>query len=172
MEENEEGYIPSPRKIGIKYGLITGVISIILFIALDFAGQSNNQSLQWIGIAITAVIIFLAQQEFKKEGDGFMSYGQALGVGTWLVLISAVLSSVFTYIYITAINTNYMDNVKEQQIMELEERGMSDAQIEQALNFTTPEIILVFGLVGGFIFGFIIALIISAITKKSRPEFT
>ena len=54
------------------------------------------------------------------------------------------------------------------------EQGLSDAQIEQTLEisgkFQTPEMILVFGIVGGIIMYLIIALIVTAITKKPNPD--
>jgi len=59
----------------------------------------------------------------------------------------------------------------EEKLME---RGLSDAQIEQAMEiqgkFLTPEMILVMGLFFGILFGFIVALIVTAITKKTNPE--
>ncbi|MTI21229.1 DUF4199 domain-containing protein, partial [Fulvivirga sp. RKSG066] len=56
----------------------------------------------------------------------------------------------------------------------MQESGMSDDQIDQAMSmtetFTSPELMAVFGILGGLFFGFIISLIISAFTKNSNPE--
>lgn len=171
MEEQAQ---VTTKSVGIKYGLIAALISIILFILIDFLGMVGQSWTQWVGILITAVIIFLAHKEFKSEGDDFMSYGQGVGIGVWIGLISSVLGSVFTYIYVKFINPGYMDFIREQQIMGMEERGMSDAEIEQAMkmaeSFSGPEAILIFGIIFGFIFTLIAALIVSAVTKNSRPE--
>jgi hypothetical protein len=84
------------------------------------------------------------------------------------------MSSIFTFIYVSFINPAFVDAIKERSIMDMENRGMSDAEIEQAMQFTesfmTPTAITIFGLIGGVFFGFIVALIISIFTKKARPE--
>jgi hypothetical protein len=90
-----------------------------------------------------------------------------------IVTISSVLGSLFSYIYIKFVDSSMLDVIREQGMIQMEERGMSDAQIEQAMEmqarFTTPEMILVFGILGGIFFGFIVSLIVTAITKKSPP---
>ncbi|MFY0687325.1 MAG: DUF4199 domain-containing protein [Cyclobacteriaceae bacterium] len=174
MEESSS--LPSARSIGMKYGLILGVISIGFTIVIDMMGLVGNQAIQYGSLIISAGIVFLAHKEFKDTGDGFMNYGEGFSVGAWTSVISALLSSVFLYIYITMINPGYLDVIKEQQVIALEERGMSDAEIDQALEvasfFTKPEMITLFGLLGGVFFGIIVALIISAFTKNSRPELS
>ncbi|MFT7031067.1 MAG: hypothetical protein ACI83W_001277 [Marinoscillum sp.] len=172
MEESKD---VSMKSVALKYGVISGLIGIIYFLILDFSGMSANQSLGMVGLLFAAVIMFLAQKEFIRDGDGFMNYGQGLGLGTLMSLVSSIISSIFTFIYISYVNTSFMETVKQQQIVTLEEQGMSDAQIEQALkmseSFSGPTAMLIFGIIGGVFFGFIISLIVSAITKKSRPEF-
>lgn len=171
MEENLQ---PSTRSIGFKYGLILGLISIVLFIVFDFAGLSTNSWARWVGIIPTIALIFMAHKAFKDDGDGFMSYGQGVGIGAWLSMLSALVSSVFTMLYIMFINPSYMDAAKQEQIQQLEEQGMTDAQIEQAMSFAemfmSPGAILIFGLIGGTIIGVIISLIIAAITKEDNPQ--
>lgn len=175
MEESQETKDVSLRSVAIKYGLIAGLVGIIFFVVIDFAGQSGNQSLSWIGLIFTAVIMFLAHKEFIRDGDGYMNYGQGLGLGTLMSLISSVLSSIFTFVYIKFVNPAFLENTKAAQIAAMEERGMSDAEIEQALkmseSFSGPTAILIFGIIMGVFFGFIISLVVSAITKKTRPEF-
>ena len=58
--------------------------------------------------------------------------------------------------------------------MDMEERGMSDAQIEQAMQmteaFTSPAALTIIGVIVSVIFGFILSLIVTAFTKNSNPE--
>ncbi|MEJ2003464.1 MAG: DUF4199 domain-containing protein, partial [Cyclobacteriaceae bacterium] len=90
------------------------------------------------------------------------------------VIIAFLLSGIFGYIYMTTIDPTIIDQVKEQQMMELEEQGMSDAQIEQAMEITegfmTPGMLALFGILFSAFIGFILSLIISAFTKNSNPE--
>lgn len=172
MEETKD---VSLRSVALKYGVINALLGIIFFVIIDFAGLTTNSAVGFLGVLIAAVVMFFAHKEFIKYGDGYMNYGQGLGLGTLMCLFSSIISSIFTFIYVQYINTNYISNIREAQRIGMEERGMSDAQIEQAMkvseSFTGPVAMLIFGIVGGVFFGFIVALIVSAITKKSRPEF-
>lgn len=176
MEETND---VSKKSIAFKYGIVGGLIGIIVFVVQDFTGISSDPSLSWIGtvlsIVISAAIITVGHNEFKKNGDGFMNYGEGLGLGTLISLVSSIISSIFVYIYVSFINPAFLENVRLQQIEAMEKQGMSDAQIEQGMkmaeNFSGPTAMLIFGIIGGVFFGFIISLVVSAFTKKSREEF-
>jgi len=162
------------RSIALKYGLILGLIGIIYFILLDFMGQAQNQSWNYLGLIFSIVAFYFAYREYKEDGDGYMSYSQGLGIGTLASLFSSIISGVFTIVYINFINSSFMENMKQMQIAKLEEQGMSDAQIEQAIPmmemFTSPVAMFIMIIIFGTFFGFLVALIMSAIFKKSNPE--
>ncbi len=176
MEENSD---VTKKSVVLKWGAISGLIGIIVFVIQDFAGLAGDQTYGWvmmvIGIAIGVTLLIMAHKEFINGGDGFMSYGEGLGIGTLMSVVSSVISSIFTYIYVSFINPTYIDNIKEIQMMEMEKQGLTDAQIEQGMEmagmFTSPIGMAIMGILGGVFMGFIMSLIVSAFTKKSRPEF-
>lgn len=178
MEENEqieENDGPTVKSISIKWGLIGGFIGIIFFVILDFAGMSFS-SVRWVGLVIPFVLMYLAHREFKNEGDGYLSYGQGLGIGTLYSLVGSIVQSIFTYIYVSFVNTNYISQAREYTIMQWEEQGMSQDQIDQATPFmetmNSPMAMLIMGIIMGVFVGFIIALIVSIFTKNQAPEFS
>ena len=159
----------------MQYGVIVGIIMIIYGTLLQVSGLAlEYQSLSYINYIFLAVVIYLAHKKFKEDGDGFMSYGQGLGIGFWMSLIGGVISMVFSYIYMSFIDSTIMEQAMDKARYDMEEKGMSDAQIDQAMSITekfmTPEMIFVMGIVGMLIFGFILSLIVSAITKKTDPQ--
>lgn len=160
------------KQTGIKYGIYLALVSIIYTLILQILGLAAKQSLGYVSFIFVIVAFVLAHRDFKRSNE-FMSFGQGLGISMLIVTISSVLSAVFSYIYIKFVDNSMLDVIREQAIVQMEERGMSDAQIEQALEmqakFTTPEMILVLGILFGIFFGFIIALIVTAFTKKSNP---
>jgi lysylphosphatidylglycerol synthetase-like protein (DUF2156 family) len=160
------------KQTGIKYGIYLALVTIIYTLILQILGLGAKQSLGYAGFIFVIVALVLAHRDFKRSNE-FMSFGQGLGISMIIVTINSVLSSIFSYIYIKFVDNSMLDVIREQSIVQMEERGMSDAQIEQAMEmqakFTTPEMILVFGFLGGIFFGFIIALIVTAFTKKSNP---
>ncbi len=164
----------SVKQVSIKWGLIAGVVSMVFFLTITITETNTTPGVSWLGLIPFIIIVVLAHKEFKNNGDGFMSYSQGLGIGTLVSLVSAVISSVFSYIYIKFVDEGYFDRIEEQTIRSMEEQGLSDEEIERAMeitaNFTNPEMTLVFGLIAGVFFGFVISLIITAFTKNSNPE--
>lgn len=179
MEENQEALEEQVEKItikqvSIKWGIISGVVAILVFLVLAVTGLIYNSSASWISIIPFIVILILAHKEFKADGDGYMSYGQGLGIGIFTAGVSALISSLFSYIYIKFIDLEYYENMNAALMEQWEAQGLTDAQIEGAeamiSNFQNPGLGILFGIVGGMFFGFIVSLIVSAITKKANPE--
>ncbi|MBS1681154.1 MAG: DUF4199 domain-containing protein [Bacteroidetes bacterium] len=172
MEETQASV--STRSAGIRYGIISAIISFAYFIILTVSGVAAQGVWSWIGYLVTAVLIFLAQKYFKENGDGFMSYGQGMGVAFWEGLISTAIYTPLFYIYVKFIDSGFVEMIKEKQIEGMQEKGMSDEQIDQAMsiasNFMTPEAMLGFGLVFGIIGFLIIGLIVTIFTQKKNPE--
>jgi hypothetical protein len=161
------------KQVGIKYGIYLALVSIIYTLILQILGLAAKQALGYVGFIFIIVALILAHKEFKRSNE-FMSFGQGLGISMIIITISTILGSIFSYIYIKFVDNSMLDVIREQAIVQMEERGMSDSQIEQAMEmqakFTTPEMILVIGILAGIFFGFVIALIVTAITKKTNPE--
>lgn len=172
MEEQNEKV--TVRQVAIKWGLILGIISIVVFLAIYFAGFMGESWAGWISPIIAVVIIYLAHNEFKEQGNGYMSYGQGLGLGTLTTVVSGVVSSVFSYVYVKFINPEYLQEILDISMAKMEEQGQSQEQIDAAMGmmekFMSPEITFVFGLIGAVFIGFIISLIVSAITKNNDPS--
>ena len=162
----------STKQVVMKWGLILGLVSVVLTLITYMSGTVNN-AIQWLGLIPTIGAIVLAHNEFKKSGDGYMSYGKGLGIGTLLNLVAGVISSVFAYVYLSFVDGSYLDLIKEQQITQMEEQGLSDQQIEQALSFSeffmSPIFFLIAGIFFAVFFGFVLSLIVSAFTKNNDP---
>ncbi|QMU31647.1 DUF4199 domain-containing protein [Adhaeribacter radiodurans] len=162
--------------MALRYGLICGIISIVYSLILNITDLAfTNKALSWISFVILIGAIVLAMREFKRQNNNYMSYGQGLGIGTLVTTVSSLLGGIFTFIYVKFIDTGFIDKMREMQVSELEKRGMSDDQIEQAISVSekmmTPGMIVVFAVFGGLFFGFLLSLVISAILKRTRPEF-
>jgi hypothetical protein len=165
---------PSISRIATKYGLIQGVIGFALFVIVVMTGMRQNWMTSSISIITLVVLMVLAHREFKKTHEGIMSYGQGVGLGTLLSVVASVLSCILLYIYVGYINTGYPAAALQVQRATLEARGMSGAQLDQAMSMTsamlTPTGIVITALVSGVIVGFIVALIVSIFTKDSDPR--
>lgn len=157
----------------MKYGLFAGIAGIGYFIILTLIGQSTNQALSYVGFLILGAFIFVGQKAYKDEGDGYMNFGQGVGIGTLISLISGTISAIFMAIYVNVINTGYMDMIMDKSMEDMEARGMDNATIEQSMEFMEGfmlPMMLIGSILGSLIIGLIISLILSAINKNPRPE--
>ncbi len=173
-EVDEEYEKTTVKQVSLKWGLYIGLVLIVWSLIIQMAGLVGNQPLSYVIYLFIIAGIVLAHKEFKNEGDGFMSYSQGLGIGTLLSLVSGAISVVFSFIYVKFIDDSMLTIVKDLQVEKLEEQGLSDAQIDQAMSITekfmVPEVMFPMALVAMVFFGFILSLIVSAFTKNVNPQ--
>ena len=165
----------TPTTIGLRYGLLTGLVSIIFSFIL-FVTHADQSPVRWLALVILVGAMVMAHNAFKQANGGFMSYSQGLGIGAIMGGVSGVLTTAFNFLYMTFIDPEYMGRIMETTRAKMEEKGgMSDEQIDQAIKmvqkFSSGGWMILFGVVGSVLFGFLIALVVSAITKNSKPEF-
>ena len=160
----------TPRSVGIKFGLISALISVVFFLVLVISGQNAfDNKWSWIGLIISVAIVFLAHKNYKESGNGFMSYGQGVGIAFWITLVSLVINFVITYCYVTFIDPSAMDLFYDKQTEQMAANGMQDDQIDMAIGWTKTlfwPLYLFFGL----FFGVLVGVIVSIFTQKKNPE--
>ena len=180
--ENLEGSSPidkiTTRSVGIRFGLIMGAVGVIYFLIASTIGLDMNQGIwKWASLSYVIVILFYAHKYFKDNGNGYMSFGEGVGISFWVGLISAPISSIVSYIYWKLIDSSMIQLAIDQARQKMENEGkMSEEQIDQAMSmaskFMTPESFLIIGLIFGVIMIVIIGLLITIFTQKRNPEPT
>lgn len=166
---------PSTSAVGIRYGLIVGLVSCIITFALYVTGQEQGP-LRWLSTLVLVGGLVIAMRYFKQANGGYMSYGQGLGIGTLVSAVSGVLTAIFVYIYMSFIDPTAIERMMDKARSDMEARGgMSDEQIDQGMamagKFMSAPALTVSVLVGSIIIGFLISLVVSAILKHTKPEF-
>jgi heme A synthase len=166
---------PTVWNKGVKGGVITGIIMIVYSLLMYITEAKALQSASFLFSLIALIIgIYLTHKAFKDENAGFMTYSQGLGLGSALGIVSGVLGGIFTFIYLSFVDTGYMARQMDVARIQLEERGHSDAQIDQAMSVTemlsSPGILIVISILGSLFMAFILSLIVSAFTKHNHPE--
>jgi hypothetical protein len=165
----------STTSVGMRYGLLTGLISIIISFSLNAAHLEQSPA-KWLTLVVMIAGIVLGQQAYKKANGEFMSYGQGLGVGMVVASVSAVLSAAFSYIYVTFIDPDMTARLLDKARADMEAQGkLNDAQIDQAMHWTAmfmqgPALVAI-ALVGGIVMGLLVSLITAAVLKNPKPEF-
>lgn len=166
--------------LAIRYGLIWSTIgfaiTLIGFIAnMDPSLPTTSTliktifSLVGLGIAIWAITTVIST--IRSAQGGFIEYGTCITLGLKTGLIASVVSAFLNLFYTQFINTEYAENMVEAMRTDMENKGQTEDQIDQAIAvssmFTGPIPTLVFVIIFTMIFAFIISLIAGAIMKKS-----
>jgi hypothetical protein len=175
MEPTTTAATATPKSVGLRYGLLVGLVTTIISFGLNAAGMENSPA-KYLSSLVLIVGIVLAQRFYKANNAGFMSYGEGMSIGNILSLIAGLIGAVFSYIYINFIDNSMVARILEKTRSDMEAKGnMSDEQIDQAMSWTAkfmePGYMAIMIIVMTMIAGLITSLIVSAILKHTRPEF-
>ena len=162
------------------YGLLTAVVSIafsVLTYVLDVPFKSPVMYFSFI-ILIAGVVYGTLQYRNIYSG-GYLSFGKAFLSGFFIVLTAIIITTIYTYVFMTIIDPSFLDKVVEQSLEQAEtkmmEKGLSEDQMGPALEITkkmmSPAWLTIMGLISNLIFGSIIALIAAIFTKKEDKTF-
>jgi hypothetical protein len=160
----------TPRSVGVKYGLISALISVVYFLVLVVSGQNAfDNKWSWIGLIVSVAIVILAHKNFKDSGNGFMTYGQGVGIAFWIALVSVVINFALTFAYVSFIDATAMDMFYEQQTEQMSMQGLQDEQIDMAISWTKTLFWPMYLFMGLF-FGVLVGVIVSIFTQKKNPQ--
>jgi len=166
--------VPLIHKTGLRYGIVLGAASSVLFLTFAWLKINSNWMLMLPWFAFAIALTYLAHLYFKENNDGgTMTFGQGVIVSIWMGLASGILTSLVTYVYVRFINTAYIADIVDAMRIEMEKKGLSDEQIDTNLNMTklfrVPEMMLVSGIFSTIFYAFVVGLVVSLITKKDPP---
>ncbi len=174
----------SSRPTGIRYGFIAALISIALGLVASTAGlidyTQQNSAGNWIisllNYAIVIGALVMGMKKHRTDLGGYMTFGQGFMVGLWATLIMAVITLVWTYVNFSFIEAGAIETMMEASRDQMIERGLSEEQIDQAMQFSSwmmnPAMLSIFGAIGSLIGGLIISLIVAAVMQRKPPVDT
>lgn len=179
FQNNPEMQKASVKKIGINYGMLLALAVIVVSIVVYVMGLSAQQP-WWqstLNFLLSITLIWMGIKAFKNENDGFLSLGDALKTGLAISLIAGIVGSIFTYIFITFIEPDFviqlLDATREKIVVQ--NPNMTQDQLDMTMGMTekmmSPFILTAMGLIASLFFGFIISLIVGLILKNERPKF-
>ena len=177
MEElNESEEKISVKSASLKYGLIYGLISIIMFIFLQVTKLDQSIIASILGFAVMIGALIWILNDFKKNNQGFMSFSEGFGLGMLVYLIGGTISGLFSILYMNVLDPSYVANkiAEARANMEQQNPNLTDEQIDFALSwssyFMQPIPFFIVVMVFTLVIGAIVSLILAAILKKDNPE--
>jgi uncharacterized membrane protein YhaH (DUF805 family) len=167
----------------MKWGLITGAVYVILSMISNLMGIQDGEGFSMAGFFYSIVVlvstgatIYLGTKEIRDtQLDGFLSFGQGFKSGMAIALIAAIISAVFTYIYIEFIDPGLIDKLIATTEAQWEEKNMPEEQMEMSRQWMgymmNPLVMSLFATVSVIFWGLIKSLIAAAVLKKDAPPF-
>lgn len=161
--------------------LAGALLTLLLFFAGLHSDAAKLSLAQNIGmafgfaIAIGGTILAIRARRAELPASEDFTYGSALGAGYVASIVSTLLSALFSGIYMAFINPGFVDVMVQAQLTKMREKGMTDAQIDQAEKmvrlFSNPALSSVIQVFAGAFIGLVICLVIAAfMTRKATAS--
>jgi len=163
----EETKIMSPQ---IK-GLLIALIVIILGIAGYFTGLGFSTWYNWVVNLVMLVAIIFACVHFANQKQGYVTFGNVFLHGFKTTAVVTVIVLVYTLLAFTVLFPDMKEKIFEMQQAKMEESGIDDDKLEQAMTMMKKYfmIFLVLGVIfGTLLWGCIASLIGAAVAKKKK----
>jgi hypothetical protein len=164
-------------QIIIKFSLIYALIIIALNLILYILDLQNKMS---VFSSIALIVITLGSVYFgilssrDNVMNGFITYGQGVSTGMLISLFAGLIVTVYTYLFVSFIDPDFMQNIINQAKRDMIEKGENEENIERAIEMMSmmnkPWIMSLMGLLGQLFYGLIASLIISNFTKRLDPD--
>ena len=171
----------------VKFGLLYGIISILILLALYFIDPKSLMDISlWrtiLGFAIMGGLMYLAAKKARDKKGGFIPFGEALVPGIMTYIIGSLMGVVFMYFLINHIDVSLLpileEGAREMQEGMFDMMGFTEEQKLQAMEEAERQqagqnpfglgTLLIGWVTNVFIMGLPIAAIIAAIVKKQEP---
>jgi hypothetical protein len=162
--------------VPLKYGLIGGVLVILLFMIFYFLGKNPLVEIKLVDILILAVFIFFSLKEFRdSHNNKELHFWQGVSGGMITYFSIGIISALFILILLVVIDpgitTNYIESRialinenKEQLVENINEQAYLDALA--GVKKTTPLDLAIDDFLKKSIIGLFLTIIIAVILRK------
>lgn len=116
----------TPRlRTAMHYGALSGIGSMLIFIAIYWKGSNPLGAASWLGAWIPVVFICVSIKYFRdKLLGGFITYGQAFKTGVMTSLFAAIMFGFLVYIFSYFTNAGFLQTHIQEALMGLEQSKM------------------------------------------------
>lgn len=167
----------SMQPVIVKWGLISAIVSIIFQLIsslIGFGSMAFVLTLLNLGISIYLLIMAVRVDRDEQLG-GYASFKRVFLLTFAIIMISTIITQVFSYVYMNFINPSAADAALESAKAIMEKFNMPEERMDKALeeasaNIKSPMNIVKTSLWAAVI-GAIIAAIYAAAMKKEKAMF-
>jgi hypothetical protein len=159
----------------LKWGLLGGIAYATVGLSLFMLNIDSSSWISYVRIFILIAVIIAGSYEYRdKLAGGFANFKHLLGFSMKITLVYALFTSFWSIAYREFIDTELLGRMLLETEINLENRGLSDEQIDQTMDRTekmmqAPYFFLV-SVFNTALLGLLISLLSSSILRKEKPE--
>ncbi len=158
------------KKIHLTYGLVTGLIMVVISVILYILNLSFKPGMQYITYIPFLIGLIMNANAYSKANDTMVTFGQVFSSCFKACAIVTLILLVWSFISL-AVFPDMVDKAMEIARKSMVEKNLSDDQIDKAIEMTkkffTP--FMIAGVIFGTMFaGALFSLIAAAVAKKSK----
>lgn len=170
----------SPRPTAMRYGLLGGLAMIVLNLVFYLSEMLDLSKASFISLPnltnyalMIAVVVLALRYHRDQELGGYLPFTRCLGMGWWLGLTMGIVGAIWAYIFFQFVAPDLVETIREMQIEQMQDQGLSEEQIEQSEKymamFTSPGAMAILSIFGNVLMTIIIALFAGLFMKKDPP---
>lgn len=166
---------PSLFLLTLKYALVIGLVSFIWGIITYITGWYTQNWVNYVGyiILIAGVLMVISYRRNRQLG-GYITMGEAFSTGCLFSLLYGVIGVIGFLVTIQFIAPDMIGEILKVAEEQMIERGMSDSDIEVAMEWTrkfvTPLWMSITVVVFSLVVGGIVSFLASLFMKRTPPE--
>ena len=162
-------------KLALKWGGIGGLISAVIGLVFYILNVDSSSYLNYLSYAVLVGVLLFGVYEYRdKHLGGYISFKQIMGYGIFIVIVFALLSSIWGIVYMETIDTNLVNEILLKTELDMEEKGLDEEIIQQTLVVTKkmmqPQFFFITSFLFLMLFGTLGNLLVGAVLKKEKPE--
>ena len=165
----------TPGKFAMNYGLILGLVMIIIGVVTYVTGLALKlvQWPQWLYYVIFPITVIYAISQYKKNNGNLLSLGEAIKIGVIIGVISGLVYAIYILIFNYIIDPEFMDLIMEAtRDKMLENPNMTEEIVDQSLammeKFMNPLVGSSVWIALSAFFGLLYSLIGGLVMKKEQ----
>jgi len=153
--------------------LVIAAFRVVYNLLLYVTGLAATTGPGLVGIIGAVVLLVIAIKRFRGLNNGYVTFGQAFGIGFLASVISTLIRSTVDAIYFASVGQEFLAAQLQQTVRQIASAGL-DPQAREAMTrlfeaLFTPGGVLISGICSGIIGWFIISLIVAATMKRPPP---
>lgn len=171
------------QKTILTYGIISGVIYILLVVSLIWMSGGTDfdkgNSLGYIFNIGALTMVFLAIRSFReKNGAGFITFNTGFRIGILVTVIGSLIYALAWLVYIYTIDPDFTERYAGFFVEKIRSSGKTVAEIESEIrafernmaDFSNPFAYALYSFLEVFPGGLIVTILCALLMKRGKPE--